>query len=401
VRGTPSPVRPLLRLLAPPLVLLALLAPSLPWIQRAWRTSPLDAWGWVFLLLGVLWWLLVLDLATPAPAADRRRSLDHAGWPVLGLFAVIGLLGLLLDVRVAQAVAALGIGWACGWLLLGGRLALLLAPALMLGLLALPTTGYVLQLGLAALAERLLPQPGGTAGAAGVMLLKAVIASAALLLGLLLAWLARRGRLAPPRPVTAAYGAAAALALLGLLAALNPPAFGPPLALADDEWAFGPWLGAEIPVTAAERRLFADSRSLSKRLYSTRDGQRVSVLLVESDDVHDLHTPEYCLSGSGWSLLRDVPLAAGDAPQLEFRHPAPAAGALTAVRGGQRLAGVYWFGSDARSTDDIAGLRLHRRLHGDGPWRMILVTAVGDSARSPEPVLRRFVRDAPWLGSES
>ena len=69
------------------------------------------------------------------------------------------------------------------------------------------------------------------------------------------------------------------------------------------------------------------------------------------------------------------------------------------LRGGQRLAGVYWFGSATRSTDDFAGLRLQRRL-GDGPWRMILVTAVGDGDQRPEPALRRFVRDAPWLAGE-
>ncbi|MBK1630593.1 hypothetical protein CKO31_07510 [Thiohalocapsa halophila] len=385
------------RLLAPALVMLALLAPNLGWIWQAWTSSPLDAWGWAFLLLGMLWWLLVLDLVPPAAP---KRVLDPAGWSPLALFAVAGVLGLVLDVRVAQAAAALGIGWAAAWLLLGGRLALLLAPALVLGLLALPTTGYLLQLGWTAAVGWLAPAAGLAAGAAGVMLLKAGVALTALAAGLLLGGLARRGRLPALRAATTAYAAAAAVAMLGLVAALNPPGFGPALLLAEDEWAFGPWLGAEIPVSPAERRLFADSRKLSKRLYSTRDGQRVSVLLVESDDVHDLHTPEYCLSGSGWSLLRDAPLTAADGPALAFGDAIPAAGALTAVRGGQRLAGVYWFGSDTRSTDDLAGLRLQRRL-SDGPWRMILVTAVGDGDQRPEPALRRFVRDAPWLAGES
>jgi hypothetical protein len=235
-----------------------------------------------------------------------------------------------------------------------------------------------------------------TAGAGGVLLLKAGVALIALLVGLILAWLALGGRLSAPRPASAAYGAALVLAAGALWLALAPPAFGPPLALAGDQLRFGPWLGAEIPVTPAERRLFAGSTRLSKRLYSSRDGQRVSVLVVESDDVHDLHTPEYCLSGSGWQLSRDRPLRAEDG--LVFGATVPAAGALAAARGEHRLAGVYWFGSDERSTDDIAGLRLQRRLSPDGPWRLTLVTALGDTGNAPEPALRRFVRNAPWVG---
>jgi len=115
------------------------LAPSLPWIWRAWFSSPLDAWGWVFLLLGCLWWFLVLDLLS-APS-DAGAPLDSAGWPWLALGVGVAVLGLALDVRVALAAAALASGWAVAWL------ALLLLPALVLGLLALPTTGYLLQQG--------------------------------------------------------------------------------------------------------------------------------------------------------------------------------------------------------------------------------------------------------------
>jgi hypothetical protein len=94
-------------------------------------------------------------------------------------------------------------------------------------------------------------------------------------------------------------------------------------------------------------------------------------------------------------LSRDAPVRAGDG--LVFGAAAPAASALTAVRGEQRLTGIYWFASDARSTDDLAGLRLHRRLGADKTWRMILVTAVGDVRHAPEPALQRFVREAPWV----
>jgi len=389
---------PAVRVLAVLMVTLALLAPSLPWIWQAWRVSPLDAWGWVFLLLGVLWGFLVVDLGLPdAPAVARSpmvRGLDHAGWPALAGFVALGVAGVLLDVRVVMAGAALGIGWGLAWLLLGGRLALLLLPALVLGWLALPTTGYLSQQAWVSLSRLISPALGVGLGPAGVLLLKAGVALLALLLGLLLGWLARRGSLPVPRIAASAYVIALGAALLGLLVASHPPALGPSVALAEDRMAFGPWLGAEIPVSPAEQRLFGASRRLSKRLYGSRDGERVSVLLVESNDVHDLHTPEYCLGGSGWRLSRDEPLRPED--DLAFGGVAPAASVLAAARGAQRLAGVYWFASAVRSTDDLASLRLQRRLAADKNWRMILVTAIGDARQPPEPVLRRFVREAPW-----
>jgi len=227
-----------------------------------------------------------------------------------------------------------------------------------------------------------------------VLLLKAGVALGALALGLLLAWLGRRGRLGAPRPAITAYAVAALVGAAGLALALHPPAYGPPVALVEDEWAFGSWLGADIPVSPAEQRLFADSRRLSKRLYSTRDGRQVSVLLVESDNVHDLHTPEYCLSGSGWRLSRDEALR--DADGLGFGAEAPAAGVLTAARGRQRLSGVYWFSSPQRSSGDLAGLRLQRRLTPGQRYSMTLVTAVGDADASAERALGDFVREAPW-----
>jgi hypothetical protein len=397
------------RLLAAPVLTLLALLPSVAWIWQAWLTSPLDAWGWVFLLLGGLWGFLVLDLlsATLLRSPALTAGLDHAGWPCVLGAVLLGIAGLLLDVRIAMASAALGLGWSLVWLLLGGRVALLLVPTLLLGLLALPTTGYLLQQGWVVLGSLAAGLTGGGAWSAptspGVLLLKAAVALLALGLGLALAWLGRRDALGTPPLAITAYSMASLLAAVGLLVALNPPAFGPPLALVEDEWSFGPWLGAEIPVTPAEQRLFADSRRLSKRLFSTRDGSRVSVLLVESDDVHDLHTPEYCLSGSGWRLTRDRSMVpddglsfGGDAGAAADGPRPPAAGVLTAVRGRQRLAGLYWFSTPERSSGDLAGLRLQRRLSPESRYGMTLVTAVGAAEQDAEETLAAFVRDAPW-----
>lgn len=361
------------------LVLVAALAPSLDWVLAAWRGSPLDTWGWLYLVLALAWGALVLDLVRA-----RTASLDPAGWPLLIASLLIGLAGLVLDLRIAQSAAALGVAWAASWLLLGRAVGLLLLPSPVLGVLSLPTVGYGL--------ERAWAQTG--AMPIGAFALKALLAVGALALGAILLWLYRRDRLAHPGPAQVSCLLAAVTALAGLLVAFNPPAFGAPLALDEQRWAFGLWYGAEIPTSPSEQRLYAGSRRLSKRLYATRDGKQVSVLIVDSDDVHDLHAPEYCLSGSGW-VIGDAPDAARAAEPLAL--PEAASAELDGRRGPQRLAGVYWYSSPSRSTADLAGLRLQSRLAPGEPFSLYMISAVDAGGGSPRRTLSAFLRDAPWV----
>jgi hypothetical protein len=358
------------------------MASSMGWIIEAWRSSPLDAWGWLFMIAAAAWAVMVLTLV-PRRGDDASQGPDAAGWPLLAGVILLALGGLLLDLRVVVAAAGLGFGWSLAWLLLGRAAGVLLLPSLLLALLGLPTLGF------------LLARFWGAAGLAPVpvLLLKAIVAAGTLLAGLLLLWRRRRGRLPLPGPLQSAYAVVLAAATAGLLVALDPPAFGPPLALAEDQWRFGDWYGAEIPTAPSERRLFGDSRRLSKRLYATKDGGRVSVLVVESDDVHDLHPPEYCLSGSGW-VIGSADSGGADALPL-----AAAAAEISAIRDDQRLAGVYWFSSASRSTPDLSGLRLQSRLVPGEPFTLYLITAVEPARAAPRQRLADFLRAAPWLAA--
>jgi len=375
------------------LIMALALVPSLGWVITSWGQSPLDAWGWLYFLLGALWWFLVLDLVQA-----RTDVIDHAAWPFLGAFVILGVIGLTLDLRVAVAAAALGIGWASGWLLFGGVVAFLLLPSLLLSGLSLPTIGYLL--------ERVWIQLGVLP--LGALALKSVAAAVFLMFGALLLWSYRRDWIGRTSLAQSFYVVIVIVAIGGLGLALSPPAFGPPAALAEKPWVFGSWYGAEIATSPSEKRLFSESRRLSKRLYTTPDGKRVSVLIVESDDVHDLHAPEYCLSGSGW-ILRTPKSDSDTSPQLPLALPTSAAQALEAVRGRQRLSSLYWFSSASRSTANLAGLRLQSRLAPDEPFTLYLFTAiaqVGDSAGDPtgakaydsaRETLAEFVRVAPWV----
>jgi hypothetical protein len=124
----------------------------------------------------------------------------------------------------------------------------------------------------------------------------------------------------------------------------------------------------------------------------------VSVLVVESGDVHELHAPEYCLTGSGWVLGTPAATAAaaGDGPGLPLTA---AAAEISGEGAGQALAGVYWFSSASLSTADLAGLRLRSRLAPGEPFTLYLVTAVESAAPAARRQLTAFLREAPWLGA--
>ncbi len=97
------------------LVSLLLLGPSALWALAAWRNSPLDTQGLIFVALAVAWWSLVIPLGRPDP-----RALDPAAWPIVALGALVAALGLTLDIRLLQALGALGMIWGLAWALLGG-----------------------------------------------------------------------------------------------------------------------------------------------------------------------------------------------------------------------------------------------------------------------------------------
>lgn len=368
------------------IALLLGLAPSAGWVLTAWGASPLDAWGWAFLLAAAAWAVLVLTLTPPADAGAVDGAVDAAAWPLLAAFVLLGGGGLVFDVRIAVALAGLGLGWSLAWLLLGGRLGLLLLPALLVAALGLPTVGFMLERVWLALA------PAIGLGAVPALGLKAGSAALALLVGVLLLVLDRRGGLVTPGLARTSYAVVFIGALAALAAAWQAPRFGPALALAERDFSVGDWYGAEVPVSPSEQELFAGSRRLGKLLYAGPDGGRISVLIAESDDVHDLHAPEYCLSGSGWVIGNAE--AAETATALPL--PVQTTGELAAARGDQRLAGVYWYSSPTRSTADIAGLRL-ARTGADEPFTLYLITAVGNAGGDARAQLASFLRAATWL----
>ena len=127
------------------LVLLALsavpLAVKVPYLWRAWVTSPLDRahlnlYG-ALALVALCAAIVVLRRWCPA---DMRTKGRIPAVVLLGVFLTVYVIGLLRDVNAFQLIAAVGIIWSAAWLALGHLAALLFAPAALFAILAVPGT---------------------------------------------------------------------------------------------------------------------------------------------------------------------------------------------------------------------------------------------------------------------
>ena len=117
----------------------ALIAPSARWIRDAWESSPQDSPGPWFAGLALAWWVIVALLVRP-----EEKRFDTSALPLLFLWALVGAAGIVFDVRLLVAAAGVGTTWALAWGICGSTAGLLLLPSLIAALLALPTTGYLI-----------------------------------------------------------------------------------------------------------------------------------------------------------------------------------------------------------------------------------------------------------------
>lgn len=113
------------------------------YLNQAWVSSPIDrvrlgVWGSAALLLAVV--AMVLKLVKRFPT--EKPLLQSRALKVLSLALVLYAAGLGLDLNAVQLVASVGILWAAAWALYGREAGLLLAPAAVCAVLAVPGFSY-------------------------------------------------------------------------------------------------------------------------------------------------------------------------------------------------------------------------------------------------------------------
>jgi hypothetical protein len=346
------------------------------WLFDAWENSPID--GTIEPLLAVLavgWAVLV-----SRRVGGSARTVHLGALPVVLLSCIIAGAGLWLDIYVMQLVGILGILWSLTWVISGTELAFLGIPWLGWSLLALPTSTFNLG------------QFAAFAGFDGISGITLKLMLAFLLGGMgLVLLIAKKGGWQPRmKSLTTTYLAVAISAISAVGFAFQPSLFGPALQIDTTRYGFGNWVGMEISTSSAEQQLYKDAH-ITKRLYADNQGNQIVALFVTASNIHQLHNPEYCLTGSGWRIQSHEqnlwPTGSAATPVRAIR----------ATRNNNRLTSLYWFSSSTRSSLDIAGVRLQHQRDADGPVTLYQLTALEDNQQASDHMLTQFLEAAPWI----
>jgi hypothetical protein len=352
------------------------IAPFHQWLYDAWSNSPIDGTIEPLLaLLAVIWAALV------SRRVDAGARAVHLGaLPVVLLSSTIAGAGYWLDIYVLQLAGTLCILWSLTWVVSGTELALLGIPWLGWSLLALPTSTFMLG------------QVTSSVGFDSISGFTPKLITALLLggAGIVLLTAKKIGWQPSIRSLTTTYLAVAISAMSAVSFAFQPSLLGPALQIDTTRFGFGNWVGMEVSTSSAEQRLYQNTH-LSKRLYADNQGNQIVVLFVTASDIHQLHNPEYCLTGSGWRIQNH---------ERNLWHIGAAATPIKAIRAtknNKKLTSLYWFSSSTHSSIDIAGVRLQHQLDADGPVTLYQLTALEDTREASDHMLQQFLEAAPWI----
>ncbi len=255
---------------------------QVPYLLNAWHYSRRDQWDGLFYLLAI---------ALAAACFRRVRSWAAAKPDWLGL-AVMALGLLVIGAAYYKHISTAKIGgsiiffFGTVFLLYGRKLFIGVAPLLLISLLGCPSTTYW--------GEYYFNNFTGLGGETGLWLKAALALGAG-------AWFVFLKKTPPFRHLLFA-GLIIALGVL-LLARLQKPLYGEPLAAEKASLQIGPWLGGIMSLSAEDLRFFSGSTATRYGFYSTDD--MIGFLVVEvTGNIHNIHPPQICLSSGGNRILQ-------------------------------------------------------------------------------------------------
>lgn len=340
------------------------------WMLEAWRDSPLDRFGFLFILGGLA--LLAVVLAVVESTAHLET--DRAALPVLAAVLFLNLLARDYDIYILTALTLLPLIVVSIWLLLGMKLAVISLPAISIILLGIPGVPFLL--------SALIP------GIGLAVKLSAAVSFCLLVQVILLARSERLSNLNVISPLQTAKTSLLALTFMGLSVAWAAPETGRSAVVDTSAHQIGAWRGVPLDVVRAESELFEGAR-ITKFVYAQPDGSSLSVLKVVSDDVHDIHPPEYCLTGANW-ILNHRGLST-----LETSKGAIRTTELDLEREGNRIHSRYWFNNGRTSLASVADLRIQRRADDSEDFSLFLVSSIRTNGEvSEREMVEGFLQEA-------
>lgn len=349
---------------------LATFLPFFHWTWLGWKNSPLDRLGPIYTGSGA-----VLGVVALAILRNRRPDAFFPQARVNPTFVVTSLIALGLYILALIADIRIVLGGAFGvWLISLASLRLrpwavvAMIPFVALLALGAPTVPYAL--------NTLLSRVAGVATSTATgqftqMTLAAVMA----LVGLasLVALVTTRKRAAPvlnsDSPtryrVSAKVATIATLVLaIGFRTVYSDSSLGGRRqSRLEMSYQLESWQGRPETLAQTIDGWRQGENFWSRTYVSAEDQSVVGALVVSSEgNRHNLHPPEYCFTGSGWSIASTklVAVPFGDNPQSPVTR-------IRAQRGDKELAGLYWYTDGEITLPDYGAVILEdlkRRMVG-------------------------------------
>jgi len=207
-----------------------------------------------------------------------------------GLAVMVAAVAAVIDVNAMHTFAALLLVVALICAAAGPRMLLRLIPAIVLAGLAVPPLGF------------LTTKISGWDGATASLVMRSILALLALGVGLLVArrTALNRAPSAPPGIILITILALGLAIQVGLTARGTAPA----LLQAQPPYLQGDWIGEDLPIDEQSATIIGRERVIMRRYHHDQLGEVQLILTTTGGDRHRAHPPEYCLTGSGWSISR-------------------------------------------------------------------------------------------------
>lgn len=309
---------------------------KLPYMTNAWRSSPMDRFDWLFLLLAA-----VALLATLRVLLARRSRTQCVYLVALLPSLLLMALGVALEIHAAAIMGAVAFSWSMLWFALGWRSAYTAVPIYAIMGLSCTSTSYWLGYFSGSL------QWNGLA-IKGVLTL------------LLLAWLLHNVfRERQVRRETFCFYLAFAVLIFSAWQARTLYRTAAPFLPDFHTLDRGEFFGQAMEITPADERFFGAS-DIGKYIFAS-DDSIVTVLAVTCvDDIHQIHPASHCLRVSGWAIDAENIDSVDVASQRLYVSE------IIARRDGQRIMVWVWYSSADASTGNFLAFR---RLWRQGtPW---------------------------------
>ncbi len=340
----------------------------LPWVWNAWCNSPLDRDGPVWIVIAVA--ALILNYRNLHNAVKKT---DYFAL-VLLLFSIIFLfLGYKLDINFFGISAAVLLSLSCVWLLFGWSVFLILLPVYLIVFLSIPTSSYIIGYILGQLNIRI---------RVNILFIKALAAIVFFFFGW---WHNRQSQYYLTRR-NGVYWCSFTLFIVLIFFYYSPDTESPSFRLDTGIYPLNGWYGEKSSLNGIEQNLYKKSNT-DKYYFYHENGNAITLINFKvNNNIHDIHPPDYCLRGAGWTILEDniITIDINAQPFLVRK--------IVASLNDRKIILLSWYSSKKISTHDFKAFRRKYKSTSDTDWNAYHVSMdIGNKQKHAEDSLIEFI----------